>query len=485
MLPRISSVSTFVVAFALAAALAQGVEHDGPALEGALQRFSRSLTFQTVSHPDPEQVDRTELVRFHAFLREVFPLTHRRLEREAVGRAALLYRWPGTRPTLKPLILLAHQDVVAVDEATRQGWSQPPFSGAIADGFVWGRGARDFKPGLMAILESVEWLLDQGFEPERSIYLAFGDDEEVQGYRGAAQIAAHLAAEGVQAELVLDEGGGVAVGLVGGVDPTRPVALVNVAEKGYLSVDVVVEGPGGHSSSPTRDNPIVVLAQAISTLEAKPFPAVLQEPVPAMLEALGQGMGPLRRLAVSNLWLTGGITKRMLLGNPESAAMVRNTLTVTRFDGGVQDNVIPTRAAAVANLRLLPGCSIPKVIRHLTETIADPRVKLSVRGRASEAPAVAPLGTPGYALLSSAIRATFPDALVVPALTTGTTDLRHYAGLSRNLYRFVPSVSTRTFTGNGHGVDERLPVENYSQYLTFYTRFIREGAAELPPVPSR
>ena len=133
----------------------------------------------------PAATDRLELARFHDFLREAFPLVHRRLECRQIGESALLYRWPGSQPSLKPLILLAHQDVVAVDEATLHQWTHPPFSGKIADGFVWGRGARDFKPGLMAILESAEWLLQQGFVPERSLYLAFGDDEEVQGYGGA------------------------------------------------------------------------------------------------------------------------------------------------------------------------------------------------------------------------------------------------------------------------------------------------------------
>ncbi|MCU0293225.1 MAG: M20/M25/M40 family metallo-hydrolase [Thermoanaerobaculaceae bacterium] len=468
----------------LTAALTFGAGPSGPPLESAVQRFSKSLTFRTVSHADPAATDRLELARFHAFLREAFPLVHSRLECRLIGQSALLYHWPGTRPSLKPLILLAHQDVVAVDEATLHQWTHPPFSGVIADGFVWGRGARDFKPGLMAILESAEWLLQQGFVPERSLYLAFGDDEEVQGYGGAGAVAGHLAAAGVQAELILDEGGGVALGMVGGVDPRRPVAMIAVAEKGYLSLDLVVEGSGGHSAASPRENPIVVLADALRRIEAKPFPAALQEPVPSMLAGLGEGMGFWKGFVFSNLWLTGGVTTRVLLGDPETEAMIRTTVAITRFSSGVQDNVIPGRASAVANLRLLPGCSIPQAMQHLTDAIDDPRVKLSVRGRASEAPPVTPVSTPGYALISSAIRTTFPGALVAPSITAGTTDIRHYARVSHNLYRFVPSVSTHTFSGNGHRTDERLPVENYRQYLTFYSTFMREGAGPRSGLPT-
>ena len=174
----------------------------------------------------------------------------------------------------------------------------------------------------------------------------------------------------------------------------------------------------------------------------------------------------------------------MLLGDPETEAMLRTTVAITRFSSGVQDNVIPGRATAVANLRLLPGWTIPKAIQHLTDAIDDPRVKLSVRGKASEAPPVAPVNTPAYALISSAIRTTFPGALVVPSITAGTTDIRHYARISRNLYRFVPSVSTRTFSGNGHKTDERLPVENYRQYLTFYSTLMRSGAGPRSGLPT-
>lgn len=450
-------------------------------MDAALGRLSQALTFQTVPTTEPQAGPSPEFAQFHAFLQRMFPLVHRHLSREVIGRSALLYCWQGTRPSLKPIILLAHQDVTAVEPATRDQWKHPPFSGAISEGYLWGRGARDFKPGLMAILESAEWLLQQGYSPERNIYFAFGDDEENQGYGGAGKISEHLAKAGVRAEFVLDEGGGVMIGTVDGIDPNRPVAFIAVAEKGYLSLDATVEGTGGHSSLSHQDNPILILGKALQALEDHPFPAALQEPVPSMLRQLGQGTGFWKRWIYTNLWLTGGITQRIMAGNPNSAAMIRNSMAVTRFESGIQDNVIPSRASAIVNIRLMPGWTIPQAMQHLRDAIGDPRVTLAIRGKASEAPPLAPTNTTGYALLSSVILKTFPGSLVTPFMNSGATDIRHYSGISECLYRFAPSVSTPTFSGNGHGIDERLPVENYSQYLTFYTTLIRDGARPVFP----
>lgn len=430
----------------------------------ALARFSQALTFETIQSK-PE-----EFHRFHRFLREVFPRVHERLECQMVGRASLLYRWPGSQPSLKPVILLAHQDVVEAGDAP---WQHPPFAGTIAEDHVWGRGARDFKPGLMAILESAEGLLREGFIPTRDIYLAFGDDEESQGYEGAGRMAALLVAKGVRAECILDEGGGVTRGIVGGIDPTRPVAFVNVAEKGYLSVDVSVTGRGGHSDAPAGNNPVLVLGEALRRIDAAPFPAELREPMPAMLLNL-YGEGPLwKRFVFSNLWLTRGAVKRILLGSPDTAAMIRTTVAVTRIEGGVRDNMLPDRASAVLNLRLLPGCTISQAMGHLAKAVNDPRVLLSVRGRASEAPQPSSPTAPAYERLAHVIREVFPSALVVPSLATGATDVRHYAAVSPNLYRFAPSVNTPHYSGNGHKADERLPVEDYRRYVAFYTAFLK------------
>ena len=439
----------------------------------ALVRLGRALTYRTTAGAEGSEA----FAAFHAFLREAFPLVHSRLARLTFGHSTLLFRWSGTRPDLRPVLLAAHQDVAAVEAGTETQWHQAPFAGTRAAGFIWGRGARDFKPGLMAILESVEGLLQRGFVPERDIYLAFGDDEESQGYGGAARIAAYLAAAKVQLECVLDEGGTILQGTLDGLDPNRPVAIVCVAEKGYLSVDLQVEGRGGHAAVPTGDNPILVLGKALERLDRRPFPATLQEPVTSMLEELAPSMNSWRRWALAHPRLVGWALRRVLARNTEFNAMLRNTLAITRFSSGAQDNVLPPQARAVLNLRLLPGWTVEQAMTYLREVIDDPRVHIRIRGRASQAPPVAPTDSSSYRLLSGVIRDTFPGALVVPSLLNGTTDSRHYAPLTRNLYRFAPSVNTRSFSGNGHGIDERLPVANYGQYLAFYTTFIQASAS--------
>src|SRR5258705_11496160 len=206
----------------------------------AAGRRAGALTYRTISYPDSSRFDALEFCRFQDYLRKSFPKLHARLKREVTAGYSLLYEWRGTDTTLKPILLLAHQDVVPVEAGTESRWTEPPFAGRIADGYVWGRGALDDKGNLMALLEAVERLVSEGWTPKPTIYLAFGHDEEVGGMHGAARTAALLASRGVKLEYVLDEGGAIATGLVPGIP--GPVALVGIAEKGYLSLELTEIG---------------------------------------------------------------------------------------------------------------------------------------------------------------------------------------------------------------------------------------------------
>src|SRR5438477_947948 len=162
----------------------------------------------------------------------------------------LLYEWTGSDPGLAPVVLLAHQDVVPIEPGTEGRWTEPPFEGRIAAGYVWGRGALDDKGSLVGLLEAVEHLVAAGAKPRHTVYFAFGYDEEVGGRRGAARIAELLASRNVHPEFVLDEGGALATGLITGV--AAPVALIGIAEKGYVTVELTAQAEGGHSSMPPR-----------------------------------------------------------------------------------------------------------------------------------------------------------------------------------------------------------------------------------------
>src|SRR5262245_17919596 len=240
---------------------------------GPPERLAQAFRFRTVSYQNPKRFDRDQFTGLHRYLAETYPGVHRTCARELVEQYSLLFTWRGSEADLAPLLLLSHQDVVPVEPGTEDDWTYPPFAGRIAEGFVWGRGSMDDKAGVLGLLEAVEDLVRTGFRPRRTIYLAFGHDEEVGGRRGAVQIAKLLASRGVRPALVLDEGLPIAVDLV--PDVQNPVAMVGTAEKGYLSVELVVRGEGGHSSTPPPHTTIGILADAISRLERKqPSPEI-------------------------------------------------------------------------------------------------------------------------------------------------------------------------------------------------------------------
>ncbi|MCZ7654134.1 MAG: M20/M25/M40 family metallo-hydrolase [Rhodocyclaceae bacterium] len=198
----------------------------------AAQRLSVAVRLRTVSQDGKPNAGAEEFRKLHALLEQSFPRAHAVLERERVNELSLLYTWPGSDPAAKPIMLMAHQDVVPVAAGTEKDWQADPFGGEIRDGFVWGRGSWDDKGNLLAIMEAVELLIAEGYKPRQTIYLAFGHDEELGGERGAKAIAALLQSRGVKLDFVTDEGLLITEGVLKGLD--RPVALIGTAEKGYL-----------------------------------------------------------------------------------------------------------------------------------------------------------------------------------------------------------------------------------------------------------
>jgi carboxypeptidase PM20D1 len=377
------------------------------------------------------------------------------------------------------LVLLAHQDVVPVEPGTETSWEHPPFSGAIVDGHVWGRGALDNKVNLIALLEAAEHLLAEGFRPRRTALFAFGHDEELGGPEGAAAVAALFQERGIRPALVLDEGGSVVEPMVPGV--AEPLALVGIAEKGYLSAELTVEVPGGHSSAPPRETSIGVLADAIDRLEGKPLPSRLTPPARALFDAVAPELSLGPRLVLANLWLFEPVLIRLLESRAEVAALVRTTTAPTIFEAGMKDNVIPARARAVVNFRILPGESIESVLEHVRRTVADPRVKVSLLPKRREPSTTSRVHSPHYALLSRTIRKVFPGAIVAPYLILGGTDARHFHPTSEDVYRFMPFLLSERDLEGIHGTDERVSIDALSKAVRFYLQLL--GDAEgLHPV---
>ncbi|MGD9021313.1 MAG: M20 family peptidase [Lysobacterales bacterium] len=439
----------------------------------ALQNFSDALKIPTVSHDDRRNFDAQAFLDFHAFLETAYPLVHRHAERSVINGYSLVYRLPGSNPALEPVLFMSHVDVVPVDDATRDEWTHPPFSGTVANEIIWGRGAIDDKIGVIALMEALELLLSENMTPERDIYLSFGHDEEVGGRDGAARIAEYFAAQGIRFDYVLDEGGVIAVGLIKAVD--RPVAVIGVAEKGWVNIVLTVNTPGGHSSAPPDETGLGILSRAIVKLEDNPFPADLSL-MNQHFEFIGAHASFTTRLFIANQWLFAPLVKKMLLAAPSTAASVRTTAAATMMSGSPKANILPTQARAVVNFRILPGETADSVKQRVIRIIDDERVTVSAEDGINPSPA-SPVDSRGFELIATTIRSLDEEALVAPYLMQGGTDAKHFYDLSDNIYRFLMLRATAETLTYIHGIDEQVPVEDYLQVIRFYYHLIRQSMA--------
>ena len=435
-------------------------------------RLAQAIQYKTISGKDSVSSNE-EFLRFHHFLKAAFPLVHIKLAREVVGGHSLLFTWKGRNPLLRPMLLMGHIDVVPVDPSTERNWTYPPFAGRIADGYIWGRGALDDKASVLGMLEAVEHLLAEAFQPERTVYLAFGHDEEVGGNMGAAAIAELLESRQLQLEYVLDEGGYITEGIIPDVD--RPVAMVGIAEKGYVSVELVVEAAGGHSSMPPNPTAIGVLSSAIHKLENSPFPSRIVLPTQKFLERVGAGMDLVRAIMTANLWLFDPLIRREMDKSPWSRAMIRTTQAPTVFEAGVTDNVLPGKARAIINFRVLTGETIADVLAHVKKTIDDPAVRITPLSTQIEPSAISDMNSASFKPIELAIGATFPGTIIAPSLLIAATDSRHYTQLTNNTYRFMPIALRADDTQRFHGIDERVSIKDYENAVRFFVQLLRNS----------
>ena len=426
------------------------------------QNLSKGLQYKTISYSEDAVPDSTAFFGFHRFLEEIFPLVHQKMTLEKISTYSLLYTWPGSDPSKKPIILMSHQDVVPVDEPTLGDWEAGPFEGKITETEIIGRGTMDDKGTLIALLEAAEGLLEESFQPERTIFLAFGHDEEVGGPNGAAKIAEYLKAKGVHAAMTLDEGGFLAEDLVPGINT---VAVVNLAEKGFASFKLIVETSGGHSSAPPKENTIGILAQAIVDLENNQRPYKLVKPIDYQFEYMGPELPFFQKVAFANPWL---------LKKPVLEALNAHTTTApTIIDGGIKNNVIPTVAEATVNFRILPGETIASVQEHIKNTISD-KIKVEPVGFLTNPSPVSSIDSDAYKILEKTIRSMFPNSVVVPGLLGGGTDSRYFYDISEDVYRFYPIRLNPNNRTRFHGIDEKISKANYKELVEFSYHLIKQ-----------
>lgn len=454
-------------------------------LQGAIQ-------IPTVSEPLSRMSEGSPMYRFRDYLEETFPALHLPPFIRRTGRdfgdtmiPSLLFEWPGQDPTLPGILLMSHFDVVPVgdvlsDEAiaptetiTQSKWTHEPFSGHIDGTYLWGRGTLDCKHGVMAILEAIALHAADGFKPERTIYIALGHDEELGGHDGNRKMAEWMRSEGRKLHVVLDEGGCIFTEFPG---LNQPAALIGVAEKGMLNVQLSVEvspTDAGHASMPPPQTAISILASAIDQVQTSPFPARIDSGLRDTLRFLGPEMPSFaRRIAMANLWLTEPIVTRQLAEKPSSNALLRTTVATTLIKGGAQVNVLPQRAHATLNLRLIPGDSIDAAVEHIQQCIEDERVSVTALPFGKAASPMSSIESIAFDQLHRTIREVFPDVVVAPFVLVGSTDSVHYSDFGADIYRFIPARFTERDTQRFHGIDERISLQNYTDIVRFYHQLV-------------
>jgi carboxypeptidase PM20D1 len=446
-----------------------------PALDhpAAADHLGAALRFETISYDDSSSGEAFE--KFRAWLIDTYPGFHAATQRTLVGEGTLIHEWRGTDASLQPIVLMAHQDVVPVPQPER--WRHPPFSGLIADGAIWGRGALDDKSSLIAIVEAAESLIATGHKPARTVIFVFGHDEESGGLKGARAAAELLARRGVKAAFVLDEGG---VSLSDAPLTNAPISLVGVAEKGYVSLQLEVKTAGGHSNAPGTRTAVDTLASALVAIRAKPFAARYAGVTRDMLEAMAPKAPFLTRMAIANRWMFEPLLVRQLGASPQGAATLQTTVAPTMLQGSPKQNVLPSIATATVNLRIMPGETIDSVIAHLREAIGELPVTLTRVGLSTDPTAVASTQTAGYRLVSGLAAKVF-DAPVAPLLMIGTSDSRHMSVLTDDIYRFNPVQLGIGDMALAHGFDERISIENFKRMCVFFQQVLVGGSAATLP----
>lgn len=445
-----------------------------PAPEQGPQRLAKALSFPTVSKEG--WVDTAAFLELDTFLRQSFPLVDSLLELKMINGFSRLYRWPGRNAKLPPILLIGHLDVVPVEEAGRSDWTAPPFGGEIRDDIIWGRGALDDKVSCLGLLEAVEQLLREDYTPGRTVYLAFGHDEETGGDRGAVAIAEHFEKQGLTFDYVLDEGQVILSDALPGLE--APLAMIGIAEKGAVSLRLTARlKDGGHSSMPPVETAIGVLSEAVRQLENNPFPARIDGAARAMLQHAGPEMFLPYKVLFANLWLTEPLLIRVFSADAASNAVVRTTTAPTMIEGGVKNNVLPVQAAATVNFRILPGETVQSVREYVENTIDDERVTVEVieaAGFSNPSP-VSPTSAFGFQVIQRTIQETFPEVVVAPSLVIAATDSRHYTGISDHIYRFLPVQLERSDLNRIHGINERIGKDQYWRVTQFYRRLVENS----------
>ena len=437
--------------------------------DDAVQRLVKAIRIPTISE-DANKASDNPFDQFKAYLPEAFPEVYKTMDTLSINKYGLLLRWKGKDASRNPILFLAHYDVVPVvgyenAEQPVAGWDYPPFSGAVGDGRIYGRGTLDVKSMLLAQLEAANALLIDSFQPEQDIWFAYGFDEEIGGERGAHKMAEYFKEKNITFDAVYDEGSMVIAPGIAGI--SRPLALVGVAEKGFCTLNITVKGMGGHSSMPPRKSSLVLAAEIIEKLNSKQLPADIIPPVASFLDHVGGSMAFVSRMAIANQWLLEKPLLKVLEQNPATNALIRTTTAVTMAKGSDAPNVLSSSAGITVNFRILTGQSVEMVMNHIKDICADYDVDIQLES-AREPSNLSSEDTRAFRAIKNSITKLYPEASVASYITLTATDAQKYEAVSKNVYRLMPVLINEYEQRTIHNENEYISLENYGKMTAYY-----------------
>lgn len=457
--------------------------------DAAVMRLSGGIKIPTVSTGSLGEFNYAPFDQFKEYLKASYPEVYQNTENYEVNKYGLVFKLKGKRSDLEPILFLSHIDVVPPGDAdvknttenifrpddkplppvskVSEDWDFGPFSGTVANGRIYGRGAIDMKGMLFSLMESMTNLIKTGETPQRDLYLAFGFDEEVGGKNGAAYIAEDFKKKGLQFDAVYDEGGLIMQkGGVAGID--FDVAAIGCAEKGFLSAKIKVKGLGGHSSMPPMESAIGKAAIIMQRLEDHQMKPVITPVIKNFFTNIGGSMPFTSRLAIANQWLLKPVLLSQLTKNNTTNALVRTTTALTMMKGSDGTNVLSPEVEFVVNFRLLPGNSVKEVREHIAKATKGFDVEVEEIDNTREASLVSPVNTKAFQQIEAGIKEIYPDAIVTPYLTMAGTDAYKYQIVSKNIYRFMPIKINNSEKQSIHSTNEYLSIENYLKMIHYF-----------------